>query len=165
MTLRNISVPNGAEIATHSFWPIFLQLPFRPSELSKVKFPTIPYIEGKAVNIWVVFASWIVYPHLGHGHPSFIGLNVKRICEPQPGGSQHISFLILSLFWLSFIWPHHYHFFIIFKFIIISFHFHFASVGSVGKPLSARPSEVFFAQGPIRLRQVVPCYQHRLCQS
>ena len=44
---------------------------------------------------------------------------VKRICEPQPGGSQHIYFFILSSFWLSFILHYHYHFFIIFKFIII----------------------------------------------
>ena len=53
------------------------------------------------------------------------------ICEPQPGGSQHIYFFILSSFWLSFILRYHYHFFyhlrihchffIIFKFIIIFF--------------------------------------------
>ena len=56
-------------------------------------------------------------------------------------------------------------FFIISKFLIIFFHFPCASAGAVGKPLSARPSEVLFAQGPISLGQMVPCYENRLCQS
>ena len=105
------------------------------------------------------FPRFACFQHLS------VAVIFKRICEPQPGGSQHIYFFILSSFWLSFILHHHYHFFIISKFIIIFFHFHFASAGAVGKPLSARPSEVLFAQGPISLRQMVPCYKNRPCQS
>ena len=59
----------------------------------------------------------------------------KRICEPQPGGSQHIYFFILSSFWLSFIL----HIIIIFLsssnslsfFYHLQIHCHFASASVV----------------------------------
>ena len=78
-------------------------------------------------------------------------------------------FFILSSFLLSFILHHHY-IYIFFYHLQIHYHFfsfpfHVASAGAVGKPLSARPSEVLFAQGPISLRQMVPCYENRPCQS
>ena len=84
--------------------------------------------------------SGICCKHGSHLHEDLNVLaaiaNLKRICEPQPGGSQHIYFFILSSFWLSFILHYHYHLFIIFKFIIIFFyhlqiHCHFASASVV----------------------------------
>ena len=79
----------------------------------------------------------------------------------------------VNIFIFSFYHHFGYHLFYITIIIFLSspnslsffFHFHFASAGAVGKPLSARPSEVLFAQGPISLGQMVPCYENRLCQS
>ena len=79
----------------------------------------------------------------------------------------------INIFIFSFYHHFGYHLFYIIIIIFLSspnslsffFHVHFASAGAVGKPLSARPSEVLFAQGPISLRQMVPCYENRPCQS
>ena len=79
----------------------------------------------------------------------------------------------VNIFIFSFYHHFGYHLFYIIIIIFLSspnslsffFHFHFASAGAVGKPLSARPSEVLFAQGPISLGQMVPCYENRLYQS
>ena len=71
--------------------------------------------------------------------------NVKIICEPQPGGSQHISFY------------HHfgYHFFI-----------SILHLRGLLESLWARDLlKSFLRKGPFSLRQMVPCYENRLCQS
>ena len=77
--------------------------------------------------------SGICCKHGSHLHEDLNVLaaiaNLKRICEPQPGGSQHIYFfhfiiiLVIIYFTLSLSFFYHlqihYHFFIIFKFIVI----------------------------------------------
>ena len=92
------------------------------------------------------------------------GLALREYVSHNLGG--------VNIFIFSFYHHFGYHLFYIIIIIFLSspnslsfFHFHFASAGAVGKPLSARPSEVLFAQGPISLGQMVPCYENRLCQS
>ena len=95
------------------------------------------------------------------------GLALREYVSHNLGGVNIFIFSFYHHFGLSFILHHHYHFFKYHLQIHYLFfkNFHFASAGAVGKPLSARPSEVLFAQGPISLGQMVPCYENRLCQS